>query len=91
MQYFFTFIISGFAHFFQHISSCLTICFDNTSMTSLVFSNQLLLVLLFNFKFFGKNLPKYCTYIEIKKSFPPLTKRVGNFSKKFSVSISMNV
>ena len=27
MQYFFTFIISGFAHFFQHISSCLTICF----------------------------------------------------------------
>ena len=34
---------------FQHISSCLTIRFDNTSMTSLVFSNQLLLVLLFNF------------------------------------------
>ena len=38
MQYFFTFIISGLAHFFQHISSCLTIRFDNTSMTSLVFS-----------------------------------------------------
>ena len=35
--------------FFQHISSCLTIRFDNISMTSLVFPNQLLLVLLFNF------------------------------------------
>ncbi len=49
MQYFFTFIISRLAHFFQHISSCLTIRFDNISMTSLVFPNQLLLVLLFNF------------------------------------------
>ena len=27
MQYFFTFIISRLAHFFQHISSCLTIRF----------------------------------------------------------------
>ena len=34
---------------FQHISSYLTIRFDNISMTSLVFSNQLLSVLLFNF------------------------------------------
>ena len=49
MQYFFTFIISGLAHFFQHISSCLTIRFDNISMTSLVFSNRLLPVLWFNF------------------------------------------
>ena len=49
MQYFFTFIISGFAHFFQHIFSCLTIRFDNISMTYLVFPNRLLPVLLFNF------------------------------------------
>ncbi len=35
--------------FFQHISSCLTIRFDNISMTSLVFSNRLLPVLWFNF------------------------------------------
>ena len=34
---------------FQHISSCLTIRFDNILMASLVFSNQLLSVLLFNF------------------------------------------
>ena len=50
----FTFIISRLAHFFQHISSCLTIRFDNISMTSLVFSNRLLPVLWFNFNFFGK-------------------------------------
>lgn len=49
MQHFFTFIVSRLTHFFQHISSCLTIRFDNISMTSLVFPNQLLLVLLFNF------------------------------------------
>ena len=40
MQYF-IFIISRLVHFFQYISSCLTIRFDNISMTSLVFSNQL--------------------------------------------------
>ena len=45
----FTFIISRLSLFFQHISSCLTIRFDNISMTSLVFSNQLLPVLLFNY------------------------------------------
>ena len=43
------FIVSRLAHFSQNISSCLTIRFDNISMTSLVFSNQLLSVLLFNF------------------------------------------
>ena len=49
MQYFLPLLSAGLHTFFQHISSCLTIRFDNTSMTSLVFSNQLLLVLLFNF------------------------------------------
>ena len=48
MQYF-PFYYQQVSTFLQHISSCLTIRFDNISMTSLVFSNQLLSVLLFNF------------------------------------------
>ena len=49
MQYFFYSYYQQVSTLFQHISSCLSIRFDNISMTSLAFSNLLLPVLLFNF------------------------------------------
>ena len=66
MQYS-SFIISRLAHFFRTFLHAKPFVFDNISMTSLMFSNRLLPVLLFNFQFFGKNLPKYCYNEKVKK------------------------